>query len=82
MTSYPDDHDANVRLVRCRWSCPVCGLSKTTFISDPDEPSKPLVSLKNHIIKADGNGHGPENAYHKEFDPSTLQEHITIYENK
>lgn len=82
MNSYHDDRDANPGLVSCRWTCPICGRSKTTFISNPDEPSKSLVSLKNHILKANGDGHGPENAYHQEFDPSTLHDHITVLEDK
>lgn len=47
-----------------RWTCPICGDSRTSMFREGDENRRDTLSrakgaLRAHIISSDGDGHGP-----------------------
>ena len=62
-----------------RWTCPICGESRTGMASDGENPlGKAEFSLRQHVKTSEGDGHGAANVYPPRFDPDAADRAVSL----
>jgi hypothetical protein len=63
----------------CRWTCPLCGMTRVGVRSDSSCNSA-SNNLRTHIRATADAAHGPQGAVPDAVDPDTLDEYVTCSE--
>lgn len=74
----PVDADGSAVTV-FRWTCPICGESRTGMASGQENPlGKAEFSLCQHVQTRADDAHGPANAFPAGFDPDAAERAVSI----